>query len=65
MQLLFKVDIAKHTQYTTSMGGNLHVHTSVAGSGFHPSAPHVVIIVVLGTNRMLHLKDISAPSVVF
>jgi len=38
----------------------------VAGSGFHlPSAPHVAIIVVFGTNPELHLKDISAPSVVF
>ena len=36
------------------------------GSGFHlPSAPHLVIVVVLRTNPELHLKGISAPSVVF
>jgi len=38
----------------------------VAGSGFHlASAPQIAIIAVLGTNCELHLKDISAPSVVF
>jgi len=48
------------------MDGHSHVHKSVAGSGFHlPSVPHVAIIAVLGTNCELHLKDISAPSVVF
>ena len=39
---------------------------TVGGSGFHlPSAPHVAILVVFGTNPELQLKDISAPSVVF
>ena len=38
----------------------------MAGSGFHlASAPQIAIIAVLGTNCELHLKDISAPSVVF
>jgi len=49
-----------------AMGGYSHVHTSVAGSGFHlPSAPHIAVILILGTNPELHLKNISAPSVVF
>ena len=48
------------------MGGYSHVHTSVAGSGFHlPSAPHIAVILILGTNPELHLKNISTPSVVF
>jgi len=48
------------------MGGHSHVHTWVAGSGFHlPSASHVAVIVLFGTNPELHLKDIWAPSVVF
>jgi len=46
--------------------GYSHVHTSVAGSGFHlPSVPHIAVILILGTNPELHLKNISAPSVVF
>ena len=44
----------------------LHVHTSVAGSGFHlPSTPHTALIVPAGTNPGLHLKNISAPSSMF
>ena len=44
----------------------LHVHPRVAGSGFHLwSAPHTAVILPVGTNLGLHLKDISASSVVF
>ena len=42
------------------------VHTIVVGSGFHlPFAPHTALILPAGTNLGLHLKNISAPSVVF
>ena len=42
-----------------------HVHTRVAGSGLHlPSAPHSALILPAGTNPGLHLKNISASSVV-
>ena len=42
------------------------VHTRVAGSGLHLwSAPHTAVILLVGTNPGLHLKCISAPSVVF
>jgi len=42
------------------------VHTRVAGSGFHlPSDVHIALILSVGTNPGLHLKNISAPSVVF
>ena len=45
---------------------NPHVHTRPAGSGFHlPSAAHTALILLAGTNPGLHLKNISAPSVVF
>ena len=45
---------------------NSYVHTRVAGSGFHlPSALHTALILPAGTNPGLHLKNISAPSVVF
>ena len=45
---------------------NSPVHTRVAGSGFHlPSAVHIALILSVGTNPGLHLKNISAPSVVF
>jgi len=44
-----------------AVGGHSHVHIWVAGSGFDlPSVPHVAVIVALGTNTELHLKDISA-----
>ena len=43
-----------------------HMHTRVAGSGLHlPSALHTALILPAGTNPGLHLKNISAPSVVF
>ena len=43
-----------------------HVHTRVAGSGFHlPFAPHTALILPAGTNPALHLKNISAPSSLF
>ena len=72
--MYFKIYIDTHTylvscyiqKYVCTMGGYSHVHTSVAGSGFHiPSAPHIAVILLLGTNPELHLKNISAPSVVF
>jgi len=45
---------------------NSPVQTRVAGSGFHlPSDVHVALILSAGTNPGLHLKNISAPSVVF
>ena len=45
---------------------NSPVQTRVAGSGFHlPSAVHIALILSAGTNPGLHLKNISAPSVVF
>ena len=43
----------------------LHVHSVVAGSGFHLlSDVHTALILPAGTNPGLHLKNISAPSVV-
>jgi len=55
-----------HTQVKYTMGGYSHVHTSVAGLGFHiPSVSHRAVILILGTNPELHLKNISVPSVVF
>ena len=45
---------------------NSHVHPRVAGSGFHlPSALQTALILSAGTNPELHLKNITAPSVVF
>ena len=42
------------------------MHTKVAGSGLHlPSAPHTAVLFPAGINSGLHLKNISAPSVVF
>ena len=50
----------------THSGEHSHVHTRVVGSGYHlPSAPHTALILPSGTNPGLHLKNISAPSVVF
>ena len=44
---------------------NSHVHTRLAGSGFHlPSVVHTALILPAGTNPGLHLKNISAPPVV-
>ena len=44
----------------------LHMHTRVAGSGFHlPSDAHTALIFLAGTNPGLHLKNISAPSSMF
>ena len=43
-----------------------HVHIRLAGSGVHmPLDTQVAVILVDGTNIRLHLKNISAPSVVF
>ena len=43
-----------------------HVHVRLAGSGVHvPLDAQVAVILVDGTNIGLHLKNISAPSVVF
>jgi len=42
------------------------VHPKPAGSGFHlPPAAHTAFILPTGTNPGLHLKNISAPTVVF
>ena len=46
--------------------GYSHVHVRLAGSGVHiPLHPQVAVILVAGTNSGLHMKNISAPSVVF
>ena len=43
-----------------------HVHVRLPGSGVHiPLDAQVAVILVDGTNPGLHLKNISAPSVVF
>ena len=43
-----------------------HVHIRLAGSGLHiPLDAHVAVILADGANIELHLKKISAPSVVF
>ena len=43
-----------------------HVHTRVAGSGFHlPSASHTALVNPSGTNPGSHPKNITAPSVLF
>ena len=43
-----------------------HVHARPAGSGVHiPLDVQVAVILPAGTNTGLHLKNISAPSVVF
>ena len=43
-----------------------HVHVRLAGSGLHiPLDIQVAVILVDGTNIGLHMKNISAPSVVF
>ena len=52
--------------YTHTVYEHSHVHTRVARSGVHlPSAAHTALILPGGTNPGLHLKNISAPSVVF
>ena len=51
--------------YAADMYALLHVHTRVAGLGFHlPSASHTAVTFSAGTNLGLHMNDISAPSVV-
>ena len=48
------------------MCGYSHVHSRLAGSGFHlPSDAQTALILWAGKNSVLHLKYISAPSVVF
>ena len=43
-----------------------HVHVRLAGSGVHiPLDAQVAVILPAGTKLVLHLKNISAPSVVF
>ena len=73
-------DINTHDKYKTmctavylawqchknTVDGYSHVHTRVVGSGFHlPSASHTALVLPTETNPGLHLKNISAPSVVF
>ena len=42
------------------------MHPRVAGSGSQlPFAPHTALVLQAGTKPGLHLKNISAPSVVF
>ena len=55
-----------HIIHTSSYHITLHLHLRPAGSGFHlPSSSHTVVILLAGANPGLHLKIISAPSVVF
>ena len=55
-----------HIIHTSSYHITLHLHLRPAGSGFHlPSSSHTVVILLAGANPGLHLKNISAPSVVF
>ena len=43
-----------------------HVHVRSPGSGAHiPLDVQVALILVDGTNIRLHVKDITAPSIVF
>ena len=64
--LMVKDELRNKASTNPTVDTSSHVHVSAAESGIHmPLDAQVAIILVDGTNIELHLKNISAPSVVF
>ena len=63
--MIYTLEISFRHSFSILWVGS-HVHTRVAGSGFHlPSASHTAFVNPSGTNPGSHPKNITAPSVLF